>query len=157
MLREVLISYSVYDSELGYVQGLNNIAAALLFHIKDAEKTFWALVELMESNELRSLYLGRLENLEGHCLKAEELINERLRDLAGHFTRIFIDIKIVLHGWFLSLMSKLVPLHEMHRVMSGFRKEGWNFIYRLILAILTTVRDCLLVTEDESDLISVLS
>jgi hypothetical protein len=47
MLREVLITYSVYDLQLGYVQGLNNIVASLLFHIKDAEKTFWALVELM--------------------------------------------------------------------------------------------------------------
>ncbi len=71
MLREVLVSYSVYDSELGYVQGLNNIAAALLYHIKDAEKTFWALVELMESNELRNIYLGRLENLEVHCRKTD--------------------------------------------------------------------------------------
>jgi hypothetical protein len=139
------------------VQGLNNIAAVLLFHIKDAEKAFWALVELMESHELRSIYLGRLENLEGHCLKAEELINNRLKDLSAHFTHIGIDIKIVLHGWLISLMSKLVPLPEMHRVLSGFRKDGWQFIYRLVLAILTTVRDCLLVTEDESDLISVFS
>lgn len=54
-------------------------------------------------------------------------------------------------------MSKLVPLQEMQRVINGFRKEGWNFIYRLVIAILSTVRDCLLVTEDESDLISALS
>jgi hypothetical protein len=93
------------------VQGLNNIAADLLFHIKDAERTFWALVELMESNELRSIYLGRLENLEAHCNRADELINQKMKDLAGHFTNIGIDIKIVLHGWLLSLMSKLVPLH----------------------------------------------
>jgi hypothetical protein len=48
MLREVLISYSVYDIQLGYVQGLNMIAGVLLYHIKSAEKTFWALVEMME-------------------------------------------------------------------------------------------------------------
>lgn len=54
-------------------------------------------------------------------------------------------------------MSKLVPLQEMHRVLSGFKKDGWVLIYRLIIAILLTVRDCLLVTEDESDLISALS
>lgn len=48
MLKQVLLTYSVYDPELGYVQGINLIAAILLYHIKTAEETFWALVELME-------------------------------------------------------------------------------------------------------------
>ena len=34
MLTEVLTCYSVYDQEVGYVQGMNLIAANLLFHIK---------------------------------------------------------------------------------------------------------------------------
>lgn len=37
MLKEVLLTYSVYDTELGYVQGINLIAAILLYHIKSAE------------------------------------------------------------------------------------------------------------------------
>jgi hypothetical protein len=48
MLREVLTTYSVYDGELGYVQGVNLITAILLYHIKSPEETFWALVDLME-------------------------------------------------------------------------------------------------------------
>lgn len=47
MLRTVLVTYSVYDIELGYVQGINNLAAILLYHIKNEELAFWALVELM--------------------------------------------------------------------------------------------------------------
>ena len=35
MLRDVLRAYSVYDIELGYVQGLNMIAGVLLYHIKN--------------------------------------------------------------------------------------------------------------------------
>ena len=46
-LEEVLVVYSIYDMELGYVQGLNTLAAVLLFHLKDPEETFWALVDLM--------------------------------------------------------------------------------------------------------------
>jgi len=33
--------------EMGYVQGVNMIAGVLLYHIKNAEQTFWALVEMM--------------------------------------------------------------------------------------------------------------
>jgi hypothetical protein len=157
MLREVLLTYSVYDLELGYVQGINNIAAILLYHIKDAEKTFWALVELMEYQELRMIYVGRLEFLQGHCLRIEQLIEEKLHDLSAHMLQIGIDIKIVLHGWLLSLMSKLIPLSDMHAVLNSFRREGWGFIYRLIMACLKTTRDCLLMTDDESEFIAALS
>lgn len=48
MLQEVLLTYSVYDPQIGYVQGINLIAGALLYHIKEAELTFWSLVELMD-------------------------------------------------------------------------------------------------------------
>lgn len=47
MLRNVLVGYSIYDMEMGYVQGLNMIAGVLLYHIKNAEQTFWALVDMM--------------------------------------------------------------------------------------------------------------
>lgn len=35
MLRKVLLAYSIYDLEMGYVQGVNMIAGVLLYHIKD--------------------------------------------------------------------------------------------------------------------------
>ena len=44
MLNSVLVAYSVYDMEVGYIQGLNLIAGILLYHIKSEEQTFWALV-----------------------------------------------------------------------------------------------------------------
>jgi hypothetical protein len=47
MLKQILIAYSIYDMEMGYVQGVNMIAGVLLYHIKNAEQTFWALVEMM--------------------------------------------------------------------------------------------------------------
>lgn len=47
MLKSVLLAYSVYDIEMGYIQGVNMIAGVLLYHIKNAEQTFWALVEMM--------------------------------------------------------------------------------------------------------------
>jgi hypothetical protein len=36
MLRSILVVYSIYDYEMGYVQGMNMIAGVLLYHIKNA-------------------------------------------------------------------------------------------------------------------------
>ena len=63
MLKKVLVAYSIYDVDLGYVQGLNMIAGVLLYHIKNPEQTFWALVETMEYQELRLLYLDQFKLL----------------------------------------------------------------------------------------------
>ena len=67
MLRQVLIAYSVYDQQVGYVQGMNLVVANLLYHIKNPEQTFWALVEIMENQELRLIYSGNMQQLGIHC------------------------------------------------------------------------------------------
>ena len=44
----MLTAYSIYDREVGYVQGMNVVAAVLLYHVKEEDKSFWTLVELMD-------------------------------------------------------------------------------------------------------------
>ena len=34
-LRNILVAYSIYDPAVGYVQGINVVAGALLYHIKN--------------------------------------------------------------------------------------------------------------------------
>lgn len=157
MLREVLVAYSVYDLELGYVQGINNIAAVLLFHIKNAEQTFWALVELMEYQQLRMIYLGKLEYLEEHCKRIKKLVEERFADLYRHADRLGVDLSITLHGWVLSLMTKVVPLQDMHILLDSFRKHGWPFFYRFILCLFKTLNNCLLLCDDQADFLTILT
>lgn len=47
MLREVLEVYSKYDEDIGYIQGMNMVVSVILYHVKDAEQTFWILVDIM--------------------------------------------------------------------------------------------------------------
>jgi hypothetical protein len=47
MLRSVLCTYSIYDMQTDYVQGMNLIASVLLYHIKDPEQSFWVFADLM--------------------------------------------------------------------------------------------------------------
>ena len=61
-----------------------------------------------------------------------------------------IIFKSVLYGWLLSLMSKIVPLEHMHIVLTNFKQKGWNYIYQVIIQFLRVMKDCLMVSEDES-------
>lgn len=148
MLREILITYSIYDAELGYIQGMNLITAILLYHIKSPEHTFWALVDLMEYRELRMIYVGNLEHLVSHGKRIDHLICTTLNSLYVHMLKLGVNSRCFLDGWILSLMSKIIPLEDMPSVLINFRKIGWNFIYQLILSFFKALKDCLLMAEE---------
>ena len=157
MLRYVLVAYSTYDSGLGYVQGLNMIAGVLLYHIKNREQTFWALVETMEYQELRLVYVDQFKHLRAHIERVLEIISQKLPDLHNLMQDLDIIPDCFLNGWFLSLMSNCIPIEYMPDVIDKFRKHGWNFIYRLIVSYLTFLKERLLVSEDQAEFLQYLS
>ena len=57
MLKSILEVYSTFDSEVGYVQGMNILVSGLLYHIKDEEDTFWVFCKMMQECNLRKLFL----------------------------------------------------------------------------------------------------
>lgn len=74
-----------------------------------------------------------------------------------HMVRLGVNINCFLDGWLLSLMSKIVPLEQMHLVIDHFKNGGWHYLYRLILCFLRALKDYLLITQDESEFLMTLS
>ena len=48
-LFHVLAAYSMFNTEVGYCQGMSQIAALLLMYLNSDEDAFWALSQLMSS------------------------------------------------------------------------------------------------------------
>lgn len=49
ILTEVLMTYVMYDFDIGYVQGMSDLAGPILYLFRgDAVKTFWVFVEVMK-------------------------------------------------------------------------------------------------------------
>lgn len=63
MLFNILLAYANYDSQIGYVQGMNYIAAMLLMHIQDEEKVFWCLIYLLNRKNWRTTYMDEMPKL----------------------------------------------------------------------------------------------
>jgi hypothetical protein len=59
------MAFAKYDPSIGYVQGMNFIVGALLYHSSE-DITFWLFVSLIEDYELRDIYQPRLPGLYKH-------------------------------------------------------------------------------------------
>ena len=55
------------------------------------------------------------------------------------------------------MLSKIVPLEEMHFIISKFHAQGWPFFYKLVIELLRALSGCLLMSEDESEFLIQLS
>jgi len=157
MLKKVLVAYSIYDVDLGYVQGLNMIAGVLLYHIKNPEQTFWALVETMEYQELRMIYLNQFKELKQHIVNIMQIIKLKIPDLHALMEELDIIPECFINGWFLSLMSNCIPIEYMPPVIDKFRQDGWQFVYRLIVAYLLYLKERLLFSNDQAEFLQYLS
>ena len=73
-LFNVLKAYANYDAEIGYIQGMNYIAALMLYYIEDEETVFWCLYQLMVKNNWRETFINGLPKLFEMC----NLLEDRL-------------------------------------------------------------------------------
>jgi hypothetical protein len=80
-LRRVLTTFAKYDPQLGYVQGMNFIVGALLWHSSEAD-CFWLFVTLMEDYELRDNYLPNLLGLSKHSQIIDILVDLEVEYIA---------------------------------------------------------------------------
>ncbi|CAL1414743.1 unnamed protein product [Linum trigynum] len=47
-LRDILLTYSFYNFDLGYCQGMSDLLSPILYVMEDESESFWCFVELME-------------------------------------------------------------------------------------------------------------
>ena len=89
-MENVLIAYSKYDPRIGYVQGMNFIAGALLYHCPE-EIAFWIFVSLMDYYKIKELYSPGLPGLYKYSYIIDSLISENLPDLSQHLVIVIIS------------------------------------------------------------------
>ena len=72
---EVLKGFTLYDSKWGYVQGMNFIVAALVYH-SNSSIAFWLFTSLIEDYQLRLNYIQGFEGYYNKTLEIWELIEK---------------------------------------------------------------------------------
>ncbi|EDV26602.1 uncharacterized protein TRIADDRAFT_13231, partial [Trichoplax adhaerens] len=124
-LFHVLATYSMYNTEVGYCQGMSGIAALLLMYFNE-EDAFWALSCLL-SDRMHGMHglfkpgFPKLLRLQEHH---EKICKKLLTKLHKHLKKIEVDARIYSMKWFLQCFLDRLPFSLTLRVWDAFIFDG---------------------------------
>ncbi|XP_050304026.1 rab GTPase-activating protein 1-like isoform X2 [Anthonomus grandis grandis] len=147
-LYRVSKAYAVYDSEVGYCQGLSFLAATLLLHMPE-EQAFCVLVKLMYDYKLRDFYKQGFENLYLRLYQLNRLMEEQLSPLWNHFMEHKIETHMFASQWFLTLFTARFPLYFVFHIIDVFLLQGIDTLFQMALALLMVCKNDLLQQDFE--------
>ncbi|KAH9839454.1 rab-GTPase-TBC domain-containing protein [Rhodofomes roseus] len=142
-LFNVLKAYSLYDTQVGYCQGLPFVAAVLLLHMPD-EEAFCLLVRLMYSYDLRGHFLPEMPKLQLRLFQFEKLIEEMAPVLHFHFLRQNIKSSMYASQWFLTMFSYRFPMDVVFRIFDNVFASGIEALFSFSLVLLLRNEEALL-------------
>ncbi|KAL8477917.1 hypothetical protein ACS0TY_029993 [Phlomoides rotata] len=155
-LRRVLVVYSFRDSDVGYCQGLNYVAALLLLVMKTEEEAFWMLAVLLENVLVNDCYTTNLSGCHVEQRVFKDLLSKKCQRLAAHLEAMEFDVSLVCTEWFLCLFSKSLPSETTLRVWDVLFYEGAKVLFHVALAIFKMNEEELLLTHHVGDVINVI-
>ncbi|CAH0552956.1 unnamed protein product, partial [Brassicogethes aeneus] len=147
-LYRVSKAYAVYDSEVGYCQGLSFLAATLLLHMPE-EQAFCVLVKLMYDYGLRDLYKDGFDNLYLRLYQLNRLMEEQLAPLFQHFKTHNVETHMFASQWFLTLFTARFPLYFVFHIIDVFLLQGIDTLFQVALALLMLCKKDLLQLDFE--------
>lgn len=155
-VRRVLVGYSFRDSDVGYCQGLNYVAALLLLVMKTEEEAFWMLAVLLENVLVNDCYTDNLSGCHVEQRVFKDLLTKKCPRLSAHLESIGFDVSLVATEWFLCLFSKSLPSETTMRVWDVLFYEGAKILFNVALAIFKMKEEELLMTYSVGDAIKII-
>jgi hypothetical protein len=151
-LHNVLKAYSVYDTDVGYTQGMNYIVSMHLLYMND-EEDFWVMVGLFKvigKMRIRGLYFNGLLLVHKYLFQFEMHVKEQLPKLANNFEEEIIMLVMYGSSWFMIVFSTDFPFPLFGQISDIFLYEGMKIIFQVGMSLLELFQDDLLKLPFES-------
>ncbi|ODV86999.1 hypothetical protein CANARDRAFT_187144, partial [[Candida] arabinofermentans NRRL YB-2248] len=142
-LFEIIKVYSLFDSEVGYTQGMAFITVPLLMNM-DANESFCMLVNLMKNYGFRDLYLPEMTGLHIKLYQFDRLLEDLAPDLHIHLKRQGVRSSMYATQWFLTLFGYKFPLEMVLRIYDFVIYEGIESILKFAVNLMIKNQEHLL-------------
>ena len=144
MLFNILKALAFIRPEIGYCQGMNFIAGALINLIDNEEKCFWIFLSFIDNFEMNFLYLKNMPDYSIRVYQLKFYIKEYFPDLAIHFKKNQINPDIFFSKWILTIFSNYLSFDILYNVWDVFILDKWKALFKFCLMILNSMKDKLI-------------
>ncbi|CAF0742723.1 unnamed protein product [Didymodactylos carnosus] len=136
-LFSILAAYSVYNTEIGYCQGMNQIVAFLLLYLPE-EETFWALSQLMTQSPytMFGFFVPSFPKLFRFQEHFEKIMKKMLPKLYKHFTQYQLESNLFTIRWFMLCYLDCLPFQLVLRIWDIYILEGEQVLLTMAFCIL---------------------
>ena len=139
-LYNVLKSFSLFNKEVGYCQGMQSITALLLMYMTE-EEAFWVLVCLAEDPKYQMGELWRvgMPGIHLRFYQLQRVVETILPKLAVHFEANDITSPSMYQAtqWFITVfLATDMKFGLVCRIWDIFLNEGWKIVFRMAIGYL---------------------
>ncbi|KAL5106510.1 USP6 N-terminal-like protein [Taenia crassiceps] len=126
VLFRILAAYSMYNTEVGYCQGMSDIAGMLLIYIMDEEEAFWALAQLLDGphHKMHCLFVRDFPGLRRYFAHHDRVLRTHLRKVSKHFRREHVDCCTYAFKWYMQCFLGRLPISLTLRIWDIYLLEG---------------------------------
>ncbi|CAO3624068.1 unnamed protein product [Mucor hiemalis] len=148
----ILKAYSVYDVRIGYHPHLATLVESIVQTNIPEDEAFAVFVRLMETYDMRLLYMLNMEGLDLLLQKFHSFFTSTCPDLESHFSKLSIQPASYAKTWFLTLF-RLTPV--VMRLV--FLQGAVQTAMRAAIHVLKAHTDTLLGMQEPSDILEILN
>lgn len=131
-LHRLLVALTDYK-RIGYVQGINFIAASFLWHCNE-EFAYFLVLKLFDKLKMEEIYSENLLRVESKCNEFFNLVLENTSaEIHQKLTGLGITPLMVLAEWVITLGLSSVPIEKHMNVIVGLLERGWSYFFGVLL------------------------
>ncbi|KAF7260385.1 hypothetical protein EG68_02004 [Paragonimus skrjabini miyazakii] len=145
-LFRILAAYSVYNTEVGYCQGMSELVGLLLTYVIEEEDVFWALSQLMvgSRHRLHGLFIRDFPGLYRLFEHHERILKRLLPRVSKHFADQELSTSTYALKWFMQCFMDRLPISLVLRLWDIYLLEGEKILLAMAYNILKLHKKTLL-------------
>uniref|UniRef100_A0A8C2CAF4 USP6 N-terminal-like protein n=1 Tax=Cyprinus carpio TaxID=7962 RepID=A0A8C2CAF4_CYPCA len=144
-LFHVLTAYSVYNTEVGYCQGMSQITALLLIYMNE-EDAFWALVKLLsgQKHAMHGFFIPGFPKLMRFQEHHDHILQKMMPKLKQHLDNQEVYTSLYTLKWFFQCFLDRTPFTLTLRIWDIYILEGERVLTAMSYTILKLHKKILL-------------
>ena len=135
-LYHVLTAYSNFNKNIGYVQGLNFIAANSMFIFEKEIDVFIFLDALIQKFKLEDIIGVVSNNLNIKLEGISKYLNKYIPKINKYFEKMNLNYEFFIAGWVLTLFSNSMDSQYLFYIWDYMIIFGWDYFNCFVVAVL---------------------